>query len=187
MGRSSLLAVIPLLFCFGCGEGLFGEDEEDGPKHPWGGTWKGTVNCQGYYEDSKGRQPFQGGTEIEARFDEDGHLLFPVNGKLVPQTHEGQHDKWSPGGGVSQRLLTRFEDNGDHRVYVFKETYEDTDANGSFNQTIEEGFDLRREGDTIRGTYQLRKRSVSSFVSEFGSGRSESVEEAQCEGELKRR
>lgn len=200
--KAIMVVVAGLLFACGDGKdsgsvgeggGAGGGAAENGGGGPsknanaWAGSWAGTVNCEGFYEDSDGRQPFQGPVPIEAEFDPNGHMLLPVNGAPTPQTHQGQHDKWVPGKGVSQRLLSRFDDRGEQRYYLFKESFEETDAHGSFTQTVDEEYDLRVEGDTMRGSYNMLKTSRTYFTSEYGSGTSESQEQAACQGELKRK
>lgn len=186
MKRNWVASVFVFGALFGCGDG----EGEGGPHAKlWAGSWAGSVRCQGFYEDSNGRQPYQGETELEARFDKNGYLLYEVGGKMVPQKQEGQLDQWVPsGGGVAKRLLARFDDNGEQRYYRFEESFEEsTESGGSFTRNTQEDYDLQVDGDTLRGTYELAIHSVSLFVSEFGSGRSESQERASCEGELKRK
>lgn len=153
----------------------------------WAGRWMGSVDCEGVYEDANGSQPYVGPVGIEAVFDSNGHLLYPAGEKLVAQTHEGQLDQWVPqGGGVAKRLLARFQDDGDHRFYRFEESLEQTDPNGSFTQTSREEYDLRVEGDVMRGTYKLAIESRTIFSADVGSGISESKEQATCQGQLTR-
>jgi len=199
MPRRIAIALLASALLFGCSDGNDGSGPGRGTpplghdgapsKNPraWAGRWMGSVDCEGVYEDANGIQPYVGPVGIEAVFDSNGHLLYPVGEKLVAQTHEGQLDQWVPqGGGVAKRLLARFQDDGEHRFYRFEQSLEQTDPNGSFTQTSREEYDLRVEGDVMRGTYKLAIESRTIFSADVGSGISESKEQATCQGQLTR-
>ncbi len=206
MLRLTAITLFSTALLFGCSDDASGPHDEGSPSSgnnggsggggnggpsknasAWAGRWYGTVDCEGVYEDSNGKQPYSGPVPIEAAFDDNGHMLYPAGNQLVPQTHQGQLDQWVPdGGGVAKRLLARFQDNGDQRYYLFEEVFDQTEQNGSFHRTTNEEYDLRVEGQTMRGTYNLEVYSRTMFSADVGSGISESREVATCQGELKR-
>lgn len=202
MLRLTALVVIPFLL-FGCGDDASGPTQDPsssndgkggtgggggGPSEnagAWTGRWVGTVSCQGVYQDGNGSEPYSGTTGIEINFDANGHLLYPAGDKFVAQTHQGQVDQWVPnGGGVAKRLLAKYQDNGNQRFYRFEESVEQTDPDGTFTQSSVEEYDLRIDGNKMVGRYAGEIFSRTIFSSSAGSGIAESLDQANCEGEL---
>lgn len=168
-----------------------GGDQKPAPKG-WAGTWTGTVNCHVAIDDSDGYREGPVTMQLTAQFDANENFLLPDgNSNMIPQTHEGQHDKWVPnGGGVRERLLKVFQNQGDKRYYYYQfgASFSGSSSDSTWTDTEngEEEFDLTRDGDVIRGKYNMQLKSTTIFNSPYGSSRSESVEQASCTGELRR-
>lgn len=176
MLRKSAVVAFGVAFLFGCGDGSDGE--------LWVGTWAGSIDCEGYVQSANQNGPVQGSMQLEGEFDSDGHLLMPAGNKKVPQKEQGQVDQWVPdGGGTSRRVLSTFQDDGDHRVYVFEQRVEQSEMNyGNIVHTSREKYDLRVDGDTIEAKVEAQYRSKGT-----GAFAADSAEEYKCKGSLKKK